>query len=157
MNLSELSTVASGILRERGQTVSVAESSAGGLVAATLLAMPGASAYFKGGGVVYTGDSKQLLVSMSTEEIADTRAATEAHALHLARAASRTLNSDWGIGETGAAGPTGNRYGNAPGHSCIAVGPVRASEPSPSPPARRIERPTCGLSPRPPWHCSNAA
>jgi nicotinamide mononucleotide (NMN) deamidase PncC len=62
---------------------------------------------------------------MTEEAMADARAATEAHALHLARAARDRLGADWGIGETGAAGPTGNRYGDPPGHSCIAVaGPI---------------------------------
>jgi nicotinamide-nucleotide amidase len=117
--------VVGALLVERGQTVAVAESSAGGLIAAALLAVPGASAYFKGGGVVYTSDSKQLLIGMTEEAMAAARAATEAHALHLAEAARSRLDADWGIGETGAAGPTGNRYGDPPGHSCIGVvGPV---------------------------------
>jgi nicotinamide-nucleotide amidase len=113
------------LLMARGQTVAVAESSSGGLIAAALLAAPGASAYFKGGGVVYTSDSKQLLIGMTDEAMAAARAATETHARHLAEAARARLEADWGIGETGAAGPTGNRYGDPPGHSCIAVvGPV---------------------------------
>jgi nicotinamide-nucleotide amidase len=113
------------LLVERGETVAVAESSAGGLIAAALLAVPGASAYFKGGGVVYTSDSKHLLIGMTEEAMAAARAATEAHALHLAQAARSRLDADWGIGETGAAGPTGNRYGDPSGHSCIGVvGPV---------------------------------
>src|SRR5207248_8354585 len=94
-------------LKERGETVAVAESSSGGLIAAALLAVPGASAYFKGGGVVYTGAAKQLLIGMTDEAMAEARAATEAHALHLARAAKSCLGADWGIGETGAAGPDG--------------------------------------------------
>jgi nicotinamide-nucleotide amidase len=113
------------LLIERGQTVAVAESSAGGLIAAALLAVPGASAYFKGGGVVYTSDSKLLLIGMTEEAMAAARAATETHALHLAEAARARLDADWGIGETGAAGPTGNRYGYQPAHACLGVvGPV---------------------------------
>jgi nicotinamide-nucleotide amidase len=113
------------VLKQRGESVAVAESSAGGLISAALLAVLGASAYFKGGGVVYTGASKQLLIGVSDEAMADARAATEAHALHLARAAKARLDAVWGIGETGAAGPSGNRYGDPPGHSCIGVaGPV---------------------------------
>jgi nicotinamide-nucleotide amidase len=128
MTMAELASLASSVgalLKERGQTVAVAESSAGGLIAAALLALPGASAYFKGGGVVYTTASKQLLIGLSEAALAKARAATETHALHLARAAKQRLDADWGIGETGAAGPTGNRYGDPPGHSCIGVaGPV---------------------------------
>ena len=124
-DLTSLAASAGALLAERGQTVAVAESSSGGLIAAALLAVPGASAYFKGGGVVYTGASKQILIGLSEEAMADARAATEAHALHLARAARDRLDADWGIGETGAAGPTGNRYGDPPGHSCIGVvGPL---------------------------------
>src|SRR4051794_32117362 len=128
MTMAELTALAAPVgqlLAERQQTVAVAESSAGGLIAAALLAVPGASAYFKGGGGVYTGASKQILVGVSDGAMAEARAATEVHALHLARAAKECLNAIWGIGETGAAGPTGNRYGDPPGHSCIAVaGPV---------------------------------
>lgn len=112
-------------LKERGQSVAVAESSAGGLIAAALLALPGASAYFKGGGVVYTGAAKQGLMGVTDAAMAEARAATEIHALRLAEAACARLDATWGIGETGAAGPSGNRYGDPPGHSCIAVvGPL---------------------------------
>jgi len=109
------------LLKEKSQTVAVAESSAGGLISAALLAVPGASSYFKGGGAVYTTESKKFLMDVSDEAIAEERAATETHALHLARAAQKRLGTDWGIGETGAAGPTGNRYGDPPGHTCIGV------------------------------------
>ena len=125
MSLAGLGAGAGTLLKERGQTVAVAESSAGGVISAALLAVPGASAYFKGGGVVYTGASKQTLVAVPDEAMEEARAATEPHAIHLARAARNRLGSDWGIGETGAAGPIGNRYGDQPGHTCIAVsGPV---------------------------------
>lgn len=109
------------LLKEKGQTVAVAESSSGGVISAALLAVPGASAYFKGGGAVYTSVAKQTLMGVSDEAMAEERAATEIHALHLARAAKERLHADWGIGETGAAGPTGNRYGDPPGHTCIGV------------------------------------
>jgi nicotinamide-nucleotide amidase len=116
-------------LRQAGQTVAVAESSAGGLAAAALLAQPGASAYFRGGAVVYTGDAKSLLLGLSREAISQPRAATPEHALILARGMRERLGATWGIGETGAAGPTGNRYGDPPGHSCLAVsGPVDLAE-----------------------------
>jgi nicotinamide-nucleotide amidase len=116
-------------LRQSGQTVAVAESSAGGLIAAALLAQPGASAYFRGGAVVYTGDAKSLLLDLSREAISQPRAATREHALILARGVRERLGSTWGIGETGAAGPTGNRYGDPPGHSCLGVsGPADLAE-----------------------------
>jgi PncC family amidohydrolase len=119
--LIEAATPVGELLRARNQTVAVAESSAGGLIAAALLALPGASAYFRGGGVVYTGVAKERLVGITAEDMALGRAATEVHALALARRARERLDATWGIGETGAAGPTGNRYGDPAGHSCLAV------------------------------------
>jgi PncC family amidohydrolase len=112
-------------LRRRGETVAVAESSAGGLIAAALLAVPGASAFFLGGAVAYTGVAKERLVGITADDMALGRAATEVHALALARRARERLGATWGIGETGAAGPTGNRYGDPAGHACIAIaGPI---------------------------------
>ncbi len=116
-----MATEVGALLKKKGETVAVAESSSGGLISAALLAVPGASVYFKGGGAVYTTQAKQILMAVSDEAIAEERAATEIHALHLARAAKVRLDTDWGIGETGAAGPTGNRYGDPPGHTCIGV------------------------------------
>jgi len=118
-----------GRLRARGETVAIAESSAGGLISAALLAVPGASAYFRGGGVVYTGDAKQLFLKLSRTTVTKPRAATPEHALVLARGVRERLGATWGLGETGAAGPTGNRYGDAPGHTCVGVaGPVELTE-----------------------------
>ena len=108
-------------LRANGETVAVAESSAGGLIAAALLAVPGASAFFQGGAVVYTRAAKAGLLRLDEATLTDPRPATEGHALILARGARDALNTTWGIGETGAAGPTGNRYGDPAGHACVAV------------------------------------
>ena len=113
-------------LTARKQTIAVAESSTGGLISAALLSVGGASAYFMGGGVVYTRQAKQLLLSIDDAAIAQFRAATEGHALILARAARARFNTTWGLSETGATGPTGNRYGDPAGHTCIAL--VGASE-----------------------------
>jgi len=117
-------TVARGVgerLKARGETVAIAESSAGGLIAAALLAVPGASAYFRGGAVVYTGDAKERLLGQTREAVTSPRASTEGHALVLARAVRARLDATWGVGETGASGPTGNRYGDPPGHVCAGV------------------------------------
>lgn len=112
-------------LRARGETVAVGESSAGGLVAAALLAQPGASAFFLGGAVVYTRQARAGLVEITAEDMAGLRPSTEAYALLLARRLRERLGATWGLAETGAAGPTGNSYGDAPGHTCFAVsGPV---------------------------------
>jgi PncC family amidohydrolase len=122
--MSELAALAAAVgalLKERGATVAVAESSTGGLISAALLAQGGASVYFRGGAVVYTREAKQRLGGVSDADMARERAATETHALVLARSIRERMQSDWAIGETGATGPTGNRYGDAPGHTCIAV------------------------------------
>ncbi|MCC6179010.1 MAG: CinA family protein [Chloroflexi bacterium] len=108
-------------LTRRGETVAVAESSAGGLISAALLAVPGASAYFRGGAVVYTTDAKMTFLRLDQRTVTEPRAATEEHAKVLARGARDVLGATWGIGETGAAGPSGNRYGDAAGHACVGV------------------------------------
>ena len=109
------------LLKARNQTIAVAESSAGGLISAALLAVPGASAYFLGGAVIYTRKALLGLMEVREEMLSGFRASTEAYALFKARAIREQLGTDWGIGESGATGPTGNRYGDAPGHACIAV------------------------------------
>jgi PncC family amidohydrolase len=109
------------ILKARKQTVAVAESSSGGLISAALLAVPGASAYFLGGAVVYTGKARMSLMGLTREAVAGMRSSSEPYALLLARTARENLGADWGLSETGAAGPTGNPYGDAAGHSCLAV------------------------------------
>ncbi|MDF0493459.1 CinA family protein [Bradyrhizobium yuanmingense] len=105
----------------RKQTIAVAESSAGGLIAASLLAVPGASAYFLGGAVVYTRDARRVLMDISDEGMRGFRSSSEPYAQLLAEQMRTRFDSDWGLSETGAAGPTGNRYGDSAGHSCMAV------------------------------------
>jgi len=115
-------------LKARGETIAVAESSSGGLIAAALLSVPGASKYFLGGAVVYTAKARVLLMDLSRDDVAGMRSSSEPYALLLARTARERFGATWGISETGAAGPTGNPYGDAPGHTCVAVsGPVEAA------------------------------
>jgi PncC family amidohydrolase len=112
-------------LKARGETVAVAESSAGGLVSAGLLAVPGASAYFLGGAVVYTAQARSALLGIAQADMAGMRSSSEPYAMLLAHTVRARFGADWGIAETGAAGPSGNRYGDAAGHSCLAIsGPV---------------------------------
>jgi nicotinamide-nucleotide amidase len=108
-------------LIERRQTIAVAESSTGGLIAASLLAVPGASAYFLGGAVVYTRDARRILMDIPDEAMKGIRSASEPYAKLLASQIRARFATDWGLSETGATGPTGNRYGDAAGHSCMAV------------------------------------
>jgi nicotinamide-nucleotide amidase len=112
-------------LKARGETVAVAESSSGGLISAALLGVAGASKYYLGGAVVYTGKARMVLMDLPREAVAGMRSASEPYALLLARTARERFGANWGVSETGAAGPTGNGYGDAAGHSCIAIsGPV---------------------------------
>jgi PncC family amidohydrolase len=105
----------------RKQTIAIAESSTGGLVAAALLAVPGASAYFLGGAVVYTKSSRAALLGIGDAEMQGLRPATEDYSLLVARQVRERHGATWGFGETGAAGPSGNRYGDPAGHTCLAV------------------------------------
>lgn len=112
-------------LKARKETVGISESSAGGLISAVLLAVPGASAYFMGGAVVYTPKARVLLTDIPREALAGMRSSSEPYALLLARNARERYGATWGLSETGAAGPTGNPYGDAAGHTCVAIsGPV---------------------------------
>jgi PncC family amidohydrolase len=119
--LLERAETLGALLKARGETLAIAESSTGGLVSAALLALPGASAYFFGGAVVYTRAARAGLLGITEEQMAGMRPSTEPYALLLARTARERLGASWGIGESGAAGPTGNRYGDAAGHCCLAV------------------------------------
>src|SRR5881396_953717 len=112
-------------LKEREETIAIAESSAGGLISAALLAVPGASAYFLGGGVIYTQAARRGLLRVPDESVKGIRSSTEAYALLKARTIRELLGATWGLAETGASGPAGNRYGDAAGHACLAVaGPI---------------------------------
>src|SRR6202051_2416425 len=122
--MKELVAIAEKIaakLIERRQTIAVAQSARGGLISASLLAVPGASAYFLGGGVIYTRDARRILMDISDEAMKGIRSASEPYAKLLASQVRTRFATDWGLSETGATGPTGNRYGDAAGHSCMVV------------------------------------
>jgi PncC family amidohydrolase len=110
-------------LAERKDTVGVAEGSAGGLIAAALLAVPGASAYFVGGAVVYTAAAREAFVGISLDDMQrrGIRPASEPYAAVLANRIREQVGTTWGLAEAGAAGPSGNRYGDPAGHTCIAI------------------------------------
>ena len=115
------------LLREKKHTVAVADSSAGGLINAALVAVPGASAFYLGGCIVYTVNAREGVLGLTRDDVRGMRSASEPYAQLLARRVRERLGATWGLSETGASGPTGNRYGDAPGHACIAVsGPVEA-------------------------------
>ena len=128
--MDELEALAAEIgeaLKARGEKIAVNESSSGGLISAALLSTPGASAYYLGGAVVYTPKARVLLTDIPRDALEGMRSSSEPYALLLARNAKERYGAAWGISETGAAGPTGNGYGDAAGHTCVAIaGPVEA-------------------------------
>ena len=120
-HLIELAVRVATRLCTRGETIAIAESSSGGLISAALLAVPGASDYYMGGAVVYTGKARMSLMGLTREAIAGMRSASLEYAGLLAATARDNLGATWGLSETGAAGPSGNGYGDPAGHTCIAV------------------------------------
>ena len=115
-------------LKARGETIAVAESSTGGLISAALLAQGGASAYYRGGAIVYTPKARAALMGVSKDEMGDMRSASEPYARFMAARVRDHMAATWGLAETGATGPSGNAYGDAAGHCCLAVaGPVSLS------------------------------
>ena len=126
-SLTALGNTVGNLLKERQQTLAIAESSAGGLINAALVAVPGASAYYLGGAIIYTAAGRSALLGLTPADMANIHSASEPFAKLLAERVRTNLGATWGLSETGASGPTGNRYGDAPGHACIAVsGPVEA-------------------------------
>lgn len=128
--LTEPASAVAQRLAERGETLAVAESAAGGLISAALLAVPGASGYYRGGLVIYTREGAKALLADGPPLPVGVRGASEPFARWLASSAASKLAADWGVGETGASGPAGNPYGDPPGHAWVAVrspdGEVRA-------------------------------
>ena len=124
-DLTSVSESVGALLKETGESLSVSESSCGGLISATLVAVPGASAYYVGGAVVYTRTGQQGLLDVPESAMEGIRASSEPYAQLNARTIRERLGTTWAVSETGASGPTGNRYGDSAGHACIAVsGPV---------------------------------
>lgn len=131
MDLTELFALGAEVgdrLVARGETIAVAEGSCGGLVSAALLARPGASAYYLGGGIIYTRAATEGLIAGEIEAPPKLRGASEPFVTYLAESISRRLGATWGIGEGGATGPSGNPYGDPAGHVWVAVyGPTCAT------------------------------
>jgi PncC family amidohydrolase len=125
--LSVLGAAVAALLKERKQTIAVAESSAGGLINAALVAVPGASAFYLGGGIIYTKVGRTALLGIEALDVKGMRSASEPYAKMLALRVREKLGATWGLSETGASGPTGNSYGDAPGHACIAVSGPQAA------------------------------
>ena len=119
--LIPLARQAGQLLKARGDKIAVAESAAGGLINAALLAVPGASAWCLGGAVLYTRQSRLALKDMRADMFDGMTGSTESYALFIARAMRERFEAQWCLCESGAAGPGGNRYGHPAGHACFAL------------------------------------
>ena len=125
ITLSEQAAAVAEILKARKNTVAVAESSTGGLISANLLAVPGASAYFLGGTVIYTLRARRELLGIDKVTLDRQQPLTDAYVTLCAERIRARLDATWGIAELGATGPAGTSYGHPPGICVLAVvGPV---------------------------------
>ncbi len=127
-DLNPLAASVGELLKQRQDTLALTESSCAGLISACLVSVPGASAYFRGAAVCYTRVAQKGLLDVPDSAMEGLRASSEPYALLNARTVREKLETTWALSETGASGPTGNRYGDSAGHACFAVsGPVEKS------------------------------
>ncbi len=112
------------LLRERGEKIAVADGATGGLIAASLLTVPGALDFFVGGGVVYSFRARDVLFDQPREAYKGMRGATEEYALLQARSIRDNFHADWGLAESGSVGGSSHPSGAPAGTSVAAlVGP----------------------------------
>ena len=122
--LAELNPQASRIadqLRVRGEKIAVADGATGGLIAASLLTVPGALEFFVGGGVVYSFRARDVLFDQPREAYKGMRGASEEYALLQARSIRDNFHADWGIAESGSVGGSSHPSGAPAGCSCVAI------------------------------------
>ena len=119
--LIPLARQAGTLLKGRGEKIAIAESAAGGLINAALLAVPGASAWCLGGAVLYTRQSRLALKDMHADMFSDMTGSTERYALFMAKTVRERFDAHWCLCESGTAGPSGSRYGFPAGHACFGL------------------------------------
>jgi len=130
----------SAILTAAHEKLAVAESSAGGLVSACLLSVPGASSFFVGGSVLYSYQIRKQIVQMGKEEHRKYGGSTPELILDLALKFREKMGTDWVIGEGGAAGPSKSPYGHNAGYTALAVaGPINRTRTMETGKSDRIE------------------
>ena len=149
-SVSELGARAGALLKARGETVAVAEGG-GGLVSAALLAVPGASAWYLGGTVIYTAAAHRAFLAAGVEAPKACGAPRRASPVTSPKPSPRELGSTWGLAEAGAAGPP-NRYGDPAGHAWVAVAGPHTSAATCSPGLTTAEA-SWSPSPRPRSSC----
>lgn len=108
-------------LKERGETLAVAESCTGGLVASMITSIPGSSQSFQGGVVAYSNEVKQSQLRVTSNSLAQHGAVSEAVVLEMARGVKQALRADWGVSTSGIAGPTGGTEAQPVGTVWMAV------------------------------------
>ena len=121
VDVDSLEAVASGLLREKGLTLSAAESCTGGLVAKRITDLPGASAVFRGGVVSYTNDVKAQVLGVPEELLEAFGAVSEPVARAMAERCRTICGSDLAVSVTGVAGPDTDDRGNEVGTVYIAL------------------------------------
>lgn len=109
------------LLRKRGEKIAVADGATGGLIAASLLTVPGALDFFVGGGVVYSFRARDVLFAQPGDAYNGMRGASKEYALLQARAIRDNFHADWGIAESGSVGGSTHPTGAAAGTSCTAI------------------------------------
>ena len=97
----------SELLWESEKTVATAESCTGGRIAEAIIAVPGASKYFKGGIICYVNEVKENLLGVSHQLLEEKTAVCEEVAIEMVKGACRALKTDYAIAATGVAGPAG--------------------------------------------------
>lgn len=119
---SDLALQVAGLLLARGETLAVAETSAGGLILSLLTDVPGASGWLCGGIVPYSNAAKTEVLRVPAEVAAQHGVVSAETALALARGARQAFGATWGIGETGITGPqAGRRSSKPPGLTYLAL------------------------------------
>jgi PncC family amidohydrolase len=119
--LALIAAPAAALLVERRQTIAVADGATGGLIMAGLLTVPGATRFCLGGGTIYSFKARDLLLGLSRKDLSGMESVTEPYALLQAAAIRDRFGADWGIAESGSAGPAIHPRGAPIGRSCIAV------------------------------------
>ena len=102
-----ISREVSEILWETEKTVGTAESCTGGRIAEAIIAVPGASKYFKGGIISYVNEIKERLLNVDSQVLEEKTAVCEEVAIQMVKGACKALNTDYAISATGIAGPSG--------------------------------------------------
>ena len=119
-DLADLAAPAGAALKDRKQSIAVADGATGGLISAGLLTVPGATAFYVGGGIIYSFRGRDILLGVDEAQLKGMKSVTETYALLQARAIRDRFGADWGIAESGSAGPT-HPFGVPAGKSCIAI------------------------------------